>query len=339
MLLIGVDRFLASYLLTKYKQYVTLRNVKYTLVCVWVYICCLCLIPFAPDNSGSTGKFNSSIVSAGNYSNMSSGALKMAGAFFNASTDNIRSKSLPDDGKVNRSRDSFLLMPAVALDKNRQHNNENRQFIGNHNRQPDNKRNVSACSDLENLFRGRGHFYRPQEEWTTFMLAFNAALPYISICICYLNIIHCFRAIDARDNARQSSIAHRTTNTENFPDDGASRQRLLKDEKRKRKKSRDTVEVVRFSFAISTIYFVLWTPSIIYYTTHSLCADKCFPQGWDGSVGEKQLVFVLKGLSYLNGLFSPLVYGYRYRHFYRKLTKWIVTMVSTVESKSVEDGL
>merc|ERR1712133_14652 len=51
VLIISVDRFLATYLLTKYKAYVTFRNAKYILITTWMYTCVLCVIPFIPKAS------------------------------------------------------------------------------------------------------------------------------------------------------------------------------------------------------------------------------------------------------------------------------------------------
>ncbi|XP_066924189.1 G protein-coupled receptor 161-like [Clytia hemisphaerica] len=51
ILLIAIDRFLATYLLTKYKTIVTRKRVKITLAVFWIYIIGLCMIPFI-DTSG-----------------------------------------------------------------------------------------------------------------------------------------------------------------------------------------------------------------------------------------------------------------------------------------------
>lgn len=46
ILCIAVDRFLATYLLTKYRTVVTRKRVSVGLILLWVYIIALCLIPF-----------------------------------------------------------------------------------------------------------------------------------------------------------------------------------------------------------------------------------------------------------------------------------------------------
>lgn len=43
---IGLDRFLAAFLLTRYNKYVTTNNVMKVLLFLWVYVTLLCLVPF-----------------------------------------------------------------------------------------------------------------------------------------------------------------------------------------------------------------------------------------------------------------------------------------------------
>lgn len=60
ILCIALDRFLATYLLTKYKTIVTRKRVSIGLILLWVYIFALCLIPFvdvsAPQYTNITTK-------------------------------------------------------------------------------------------------------------------------------------------------------------------------------------------------------------------------------------------------------------------------------------------
>ena len=59
ILVIAIDRFLATILLTKYKVLVTRRRVKIALVALWVYIVGLCLVPFIDVEGPNYGeRFN-----------------------------------------------------------------------------------------------------------------------------------------------------------------------------------------------------------------------------------------------------------------------------------------
>lgn len=55
ILLVAIDRVLATFLLTRYKVIVTRRRVKIALVVFWVYVIGLCMIPFI-DTKGPTFK-------------------------------------------------------------------------------------------------------------------------------------------------------------------------------------------------------------------------------------------------------------------------------------------
>ena len=58
VLLISFDRFLATYLLNKYKIYVTSRNALWGIIVSWLYIFILCLIPFAPRQDAASKILN-----------------------------------------------------------------------------------------------------------------------------------------------------------------------------------------------------------------------------------------------------------------------------------------
>ena len=80
--------------------------------------------------------------------------------------------------------------------------------------------------------------------------------------------------------------------------------------KRKTNGFKNNYDLVHFTLGFLFIYFVLWSPSIVYYTMLSFCPH-IFPSGWNDSAPEKKIVFIIKMLSYVSGLFSPLFYTSR----------------------------
>lgn len=46
---ISLDRFLATYLLNRYKIFVTIKRIKIAILSVWMYVVALSCIPFVPE--------------------------------------------------------------------------------------------------------------------------------------------------------------------------------------------------------------------------------------------------------------------------------------------------
>lgn len=121
------------------------------------------------------------------------------------------------------------------------------------------------------------YIYNPQEEWTVFMLFANAALPLLIIIMCYVYIIYRLRRlIVSKDVERNKRFNH----------------------------------ITYLSIVLISIYCVLWTPTIIYYTILSVCDKTCFPENWDGSFTESHVSFIIKYQAFMNNLLSPIIYCY-----------------------------
>lgn len=258
---ISLDRFLATYLLTKYKKFVNFRNTLIAITISWIYMTLLCLIPFIPRDSVSAAK---------DATNTSIG-LKMGSILNSTITPFLKSSQ----GKSMNAK---------------------RQF----------------------------YYYTPQSEWTVFMLFCNAAIPLGIIVLCYLYV-------GIRLNSFSKSYETQSeTNT---------RQTLTsKDGKTKFKEFKKYKQVTIITIILTLTYSIFWSPSIIYYTVLSVCPNKCFPTAWDNSFTEKHIVFIIKYVSFLNALFSPVIYCFRHPRMKEKMyqlktgVKYRRTSVSMEES-------
>ena len=276
VLLIALDRFLATYLMSRYKQFVTFKKTICAISLTWLYIGGLCALPFLPKTRNSTAWRNISAVAAINAT----------------STEDMY---LPSQAKVKRATSTGF----------------------------------------------HGHFYCPQAEWTVFMLICNVAVPYVVIVFCYVYILRRLKQLEANirlageantEESKQEVEApflrhgdkqiHSAMSSLFDPMFHIISHLVLPFQQTHQVKSMDKIQKSRaggfksntdltsFTLGLLFIYFLLWTPSVIYYTLLSLYSH-VFPVDWDNSPAEKRIVFVLKMLSYVCGLLSPLFYTRR----------------------------
>lgn len=231
VLSISFDRFLATYLLNRYKVYVTFRNIVRFLIGTWIYVIVLCLIPFIPTASKKDVKINTtSAAIVGNFS-------------MNLATNSTNSASSEKRIKYN--------------------------------------------------------FYLPQNEWTVFMLFLNAALPLLLIVLCYIYVVYRLKQLE---NTRSGHSNTTNGTTGKFGTNTSEKVKGFKKYK----------EITQLSMILTSIYFIMWSPSVIYYTLLSVCDQRCFVQNWDNSVAEKHVVYIIKYLSFLNAILSPILYCFRH---------------------------
>lgn len=126
--------------------------------------------------------------------------------------------------------------------------------------------------------------YIPQNEWTIGMLLANTMVPFIVIFVCYFIIFGKVKQV--LHNRRVELKRKLTVNT-----------RALR---KQWKKSKITVVIVFF-------YVVCWGPGFVYYTLEKLC-KVCFQEGWDKTKAEQYVTFVIKLLTFVDGIIAPLLY-------------------------------
>ena len=314
VLMVAVDRFLATYLISKYKMYVTVRRTMKVVTATWVYVFALCLLPFIPVHMHPTSRLQRD----------------MRTFSANSSTNT----TIQDEPSLSNISNNDTLYLSYSWQKQ------------------------------------KGHFYCPRAEWTAFMLLCNAALPYLVIVCCYGYVINRLQNIDKKISiksedaldlkklpleacssllqvATSSAIKSTTSPPPNhgtLPCQEATKGKHAKKRQPKKRSNsaangfKSTNDLTYFTIGLLFIYFILWTPSIVYYTLLSLCAH-IFPSGWDNSKSEKRIVFVIKLLSYLCGLLSPLFYtcrNHEMKRFLRATLRTKVRMLSTTSNEKIQ---
>ena len=135
--------------------------------------------------------------------------------------------------------------------------------------------------------------YNPQEEWTLFMLTWNTMLPFIIIIYCYSVI---FKSARSSRMLRASTCAGRSAVKQNND-------------------HRDSeLRIAKISSIIASAYLLCWGPSFVYYFSLAACPT-CFPASYFDSEAERVVAFLMKYLTFANGIVSPIIYCYRYGWF------------------------
>ncbi len=127
---------------------------------------------------------------------------------------------------------------------------------------------------------GKSCVYRPTKEWSIAMLAINTFVPLLLICACYVAIFQTARKSNtAASGARQAKIALR---------------------------------IAKVSAVVVSAFLVCWGPSFMYYMLVSTCSS-CFSSGFKDSRIEKDLTFMMKFFTFLDGVLAPLIYCLMHR--------------------------
>ncbi len=136
--------------------------------------------------------------------------------------------------------------------------------------------------------------YLPQKEWTIAMLSCNTLLPFILILICYTLIFKTARMAREQRNALTSNSVSTST---------ASNAAEMK--------------IAKISAAVVMAYAFCWGPSFVYYFLASTCKS-CFAPSFKDSRTEEVLTFLMKFLTFIDGIIAPVIYclkhaGFRHR--------------------------
>lgn len=135
--------------------------------------------------------------------------------------------------------------------------------------------------------------YNPQREWTTIMLTCHTMLPFFIILYSYFLIF---------SSARNSRILR--TSVFAMSETGQSHRETRESEMR----------IAKISAVVASAYVICWGPSFVYYFLLSTCAE-CFRASYFDSTAELVITFVMKYMTFLNGIIAPVIYCYRYNSF------------------------
>lgn len=147
---IGLDRFLATYLLNRYKIYVTFRNVMIVLFLTWVYVLLMCSVPFIPTMNDAKRSDTKRYVS-------------------NTTRIDLQWRDIVTE--VSGSTQTFKDLSNITLyDIN--------SLTSTYSF------NITSKKCMKWSYN-----YMPQNEWTVFMVFFNSALPLVMIIACYVYVV------------------------------------------------------------------------------------------------------------------------------------------------------
>ena len=129
--------------------------------------------------------------------------------------------------------------------------------------------------------------YNPQRAWTLAMLTLNTMLPFLVIIYCYCVIFKTAR------KSRKFRIASRARA------DTSENPRLLS--------RASEMRVAKVSLIVASAFVICWGPSFIYYYLVATCA-MCFRPSYVNSDTEPIVTFIMKYLTFLNGIINPVIY-------------------------------
>lgn len=289
---ISLDRFLATYLLKRYKLYVSIKNVLRVISITWIYVLLLCGLPFLSkkDNTldvecAEMKRCAKVMDDSSTYKDVCSigdDSIRNSIKFFVEKITTTHSGDrIPTECSTFFAKSINLTFPNTAMSP---------VFKNNTYNHAENKTSNPKCQRWK-------HSYIPQKEWTIFMVFFNSAMPLLITILCYVYVILRLKKLkplckSINDNRNMLKV----------------------------KEFHKYQCVTRLTLFISFAYTLCWSPSIIYYTVLSVC-EKCFPDNWDNSVTEKHLVYIIKYLLFINSLLSPLIYTKQLRDLKRHLSK------------------
>ncbi len=161
--------------------------------------------------------------------------------------------------------------------------------------------------------------YLPQKEWTIAMLSFNTLLPFILLIICYTAIFKMARHA-RHQRVKLSSYVPRISRM----NDAAAE-----------------LNIAKISAAVVLAYAFCWGPSFVYYFLASVCPD-CFSKSYNDSKSEEILTFLMKFLTFIDGIIAPVIYclkhkGFRHRiPFIRRRSVWPISdMPDTIRVQTI----
>ena len=131
--------------------------------------------------------------------------------------------------------------------------------------------------------------YNPQKQWVITMLIVNTLIPFIIVMILYIFI---FKKIKMVLKGKRYSTMNLTES-----------------------RSKKELKRAKITFFIVATYVVCWGPSVFYYILQTLCPKICFHKHFHDSKTEEVVNFLIKFLTFVDGLIGPLIYCCASRNF------------------------
>ena len=134
--------------------------------------------------------------------------------------------------------------------------------------------------------------YKPQKEWVMTMLFGHTLLPFILILCSYIYIFKKTSIFSQQQEPVMSS------NKSTKFDIASSR---------RRSSGMNQQRTFKTCFIIVICYVLCWGPSLFYYVLTNICKP-CFPKDYKDSYTEEIVGFVMKVLTFLDGILAPIIY-------------------------------
>ena len=126
--------------------------------------------------------------------------------------------------------------------------------------------------------------YVPTKEWTLFMLTFNTLIPFIVIFISYILIFS------------RTKKAFKSRNTE------------------RARRHQSQRKVLKTTVLIVLSFIFCWGPSFVYYFLQAVC-ETCLTDLYRREDIEEIITFLMKVLTFVDGIIAPLIYCFMNARF------------------------
>ena len=126
--------------------------------------------------------------------------------------------------------------------------------------------------------------YGPTKEWTIFMLTFNTLIPFIVIFVSYILIFS------------RTKKAFKSRNTE------------------RARRHQSQRKVFKTTVLIVLSFIFCWGPSFVYYFLQAVC-ETCLADLYRREDIEKIITFLMKVLTFVDGIIAPLIYCFMNTRF------------------------
>lgn len=132
--------------------------------------------------------------------------------------------------------------------------------------------------------------YNPTQWWVLMMLIGNTLIPFLIIIVCYIVILKKVKSVLV-----QWSVC-------------SNRLPKLSENSTTQNTTRIQLKRTKMTYFIVAAYILCWGPSFVYNILLHICHDKCFPASYYDSHMEEVVGFVIKLLTFIDGIIAPTIY-------------------------------
>nr|QBL02582.1 biogenic amine-like GPCR [Tripedalia cystophora] len=138
--------------------------------------------------------------------------------------------------------------------------------------------------------------YNPRRIWSVCMLTINTLLPFLLIALSYIFIFKRIKYM--RERAFSNDIQKQSNG----------------DRSQESRESSQEITVARMSLTVIFAYAICWGPSFLYYLIQATCST-CFSPSYYESGTDEILTFIMKYLTFIDGIVAPGIYCFKHCYF------------------------